>query len=114
MYEKRRLKRRHLIYYLRVFDRNTSELVGHLVDITAKGIMLISENPVELEALFQLKMDLPQGMGDKEQLYFDARSVWQKRDINPNFHNTGFEFRKVSRAHFVVMEQLLDDFGFRD
>ena len=114
MNEKRKLNRRHLIYYLRVFDRSTNEPVGHMVDITAKGIMLISENPVKLDALFQLKMDLPQGMGAKDQLYFDARSVWQKKDINPKFLNTGFKFRKVSRDHFVVIEQLLDDFGFRN
>ena len=56
MNEKRKLNRRHLIYYLRVFDRDTSILIGHLVDITAEGIMLISEDPIETDNIFQLKM----------------------------------------------------------
>ena len=114
MEEKRKLKRRHLIYYLRVFDRNANMLIGHLVDITAEGLMLISEDPIDANSTFQLKMDLPQGMGNKEQLSFDARSVWHRKDINPRFYNTGFQFRKVTRNHFAVIEQLLDDFGFRD
>ena len=114
MHEKRKLNRRHLIYYLRVFDRNTNILIGHLVDITAEGIMLISEDPIDTYTIFQLKMDLPQRMENKEQLHFDAKSLWHKKDVNPNFYNTGFQFLKVSRDHFVVIEQLLDDFGFRD
>ena len=76
--------------------------------------MLISEDPIDTDTVFQLKMDLPQGMGKKQELYFDARSVWHRKDMNPNFYNTGFQFLKVTRDHFVVIEQLLDDFGFRD
>jgi hypothetical protein len=47
MQEKRKLKRRHLIYYLRVFEKNTDTLLGYLVDITPEGIMIMSESPVE-------------------------------------------------------------------
>ena len=76
--------------------------------------MLISEDPIDTDTIFQLKMDLPHGMEKKQQLQFDAKSVWHKKDVNPSFYNTGFQFLKVSRDHFVVIEQLLDDFGFRD
>jgi hypothetical protein len=58
----RSLKRRHLIYYLRVFDRSSGKLVGHLVDVTTQGMMLISEAPLPDEAEFELRMDLPPGL----------------------------------------------------
>jgi hypothetical protein len=44
MPEKRKLKRRQLIYYLRVLDRDSGALVGRLVDITTEGVMLLSES----------------------------------------------------------------------
>ncbi len=43
---KRQLKRVHLIYYLRIFDNNSGNNIGHLVDITTQGIMMISEKPI--------------------------------------------------------------------
>jgi len=114
MLEKRKLKRRHLIYYLRVFDRNTGVLMGHLLDIASDGILLISENPIEINQMFQLKMVLPAEIYGKEQLYFDARSVRCQKDKNPDFFNIGFQLQKVSPNHFLVIERLIDDLGFRD
>ena len=114
MLEKRKLKRRHLIYYLRVFDRNTDVLIGHLVDITPDGILLISERSIETNQIFQLKMVLPAEILGMEQLYFDAKSVRCQKDINPDFFNIGFQLQKVARNHFLVIEQLIDDLGFRD
>ena len=62
MDEKREIKRRHLIYYLRVFDRKTDQLLGHLVNITPQGIMLISEESLATDTTFQLRMKLPSAL----------------------------------------------------
>ena len=35
--ETRSLKRRHLVYYLEVYDDDANELLGHLVDLTTCG-----------------------------------------------------------------------------
>ncbi len=44
--EKRKFRRRQIIYYLRVFDQSTDQLLGHLVNITSEGAMIISENQI--------------------------------------------------------------------
>ena len=85
MPERRRLKRRHLIYYLKVFDGDTDRLIGHMQDITTEGIMLMSEDPKETNANSQLRIDLPNEIKGKKQLRFDARSIWSKKDINPDY-----------------------------
>ena len=59
MPDRRRHKRRHLIYYLEVFDDATDRLIGHVVDITMKGIMLTSEEPIELNSTLRLRIELP-------------------------------------------------------
>jgi hypothetical protein len=97
-----------------VFDRTNNDLIGHLVDITHEGIMLISEESIEPNKIFQFRMDLPKEIMGREHMYFDAESLWYHRDINPNFYNIGFRFLKVSQQHFALVEELLDDFGFRD
>ncbi len=114
MKEKRNLKRRHLIYYLKVFDRNSNELLGNLIDITPNGIQLITENPLETGILFKLKMVLPKTILDKSELIFDAKSIRCDRDINPNFYITGFQLLNVSKDHHAIIDQLIDDSGFQD
>ena len=110
----RKMKRRHLIYYLRVFDRQTKEMLGHMVDVTPEGIMLISEKPIEVNKDFQLRMDLPMEIWGMEHLDFEARSLWGKRDVNPDFLNTGFELKDTDWKMVEAIERLISQYGFSD
>ncbi len=110
----RSMKRRHLIYYLRVIDCTTNELIGFLVDITTKGFMVMSEKPIETGKLFQLKILRASDASDQQYLYFDARSKWSERSINSEFYDTGFELVNVTKEDFIEIEKIIDELGFKD
>ena len=55
MAERRKIKRRHLLYYGRIYDDNVKNLLGYLVDITESGFMLLSEDPFPVGVTRQLK-----------------------------------------------------------
>lgn len=114
MHEKRRLKRRHLIFYLRIFDTANNQLIGYLVDLTPEGIMVMSENPIETGKMFRLKMDLPSEYSEIEHIEFDAQSVWCSADINPDFYDTGFKFSSITLDEKKVIEDIIGDLGFED
>ncbi|MBN2468350.1 MAG: PilZ domain-containing protein [Deltaproteobacteria bacterium] len=114
MPEKRKLKRRHLIYYLRVFDKNTDELIGHLVDITPEGIMLMSEKPLTTKTVFQCWMILPGEVFGKNRLEFEAKSLWSKPDVNPDFFDTGLHLLNASDEDMYIINHLISDYGFDD
>ena len=63
MKHERKAPRRHLIYYLRVYDRASGQQLGHLVDLTTEGVMLVSEEKLE-KGVHSLRMDLP-AMGSR-------------------------------------------------
>lgn len=94
--EKRKLERRHLIYWLRVYGKKSNQIIGHVVNITKEGIMLISEDPIETNGYFQFRMALPEEMKVSKEISFEAKSVWCKNDKNPDFYNTGFQLTKIS------------------
>ena len=112
--DKRRLKRRHLIYYLRVFDRNSDQILGHLVDVTQEGAKLISENPIPIGRRFQLRMILPAEIFGRDHLDFEAESLWSNSDINPDFHDTGFRLIGVDTRDMLIIARLINEYGFRD
>ncbi len=110
----RKLKRRHLIYYLRVYDRNTGVLIGHMADITTGGVMLVSESSIKTNKDFDFKMTLPAEIAGNRDITFNASSVWCKKDVNPDFYATGFKINNIESKDAKLIETLIAFFGFRD
>jgi hypothetical protein len=114
MQEKRKLKRWHLIYYLRVIERHTNCAIGHLIDISEEGMMLVSEEPIPIDRVFQFQMMLPEQIAGTKVWEFDAKSLWCEPDLNPDLHKTGFHLINVLPEDIGTIECLIDDYGFRD
>jgi len=114
MSEQRHMKRRHLIYYLRVMDCDTDQLVGFLVDINTKGLMVMSEHPIQLGKNFHLKILRATDAEEGQYLFFDAKSRWCDRSVNSEFYDTGFELMNVNLDDFAEIEGIIDELGFKD
>lgn len=114
MEERRKLERKYLAFFTRIFDRSSGDLLGHLADLSSGGMMVISEEPISIERDFSMKMDLGGSFFDKEHLIYEARSVWCLPDLNPNFWNTGFMITSISEEDIRILESIIDEFGIKD
>jgi len=112
MTEKRQFTRRHTFYYSRIFDEDTHELKGRLVDITTNGMKLISDEPIETDRTFQLRMVLPVGIEGKKSISFGAKSKWCKKASNPDLYDSGFQLVSISPANVEVIEHLIQESTF--
>ncbi|MBU0731087.1 MAG: PilZ domain-containing protein [Proteobacteria bacterium] len=113
--EDRGLKRRHLIFYLEVYDENTNELLGHVVDLTTRGIKLVSKLPIPVGSVHKLRMELPEGYFEEKTLHFEAKCLWSTNDVNPDFFDAGFELTKgLDRMTRDILLGLIDQLGFND
>ncbi len=110
----RKLKRRHLIYYLEVFDNKSGKLLGHLADLTTEGIKLVSREPIPTGEEFTLKMIVPHDTLDTDELVFTAASLWCRPDVNPDFHATGFAAPDLDEATKELFTRLIQLMGFND
>ena len=100
------------MYYLKVTDRETGQAIGHAVNISNKGFMLISEDPIKPEATFQLRMHLPAEIQGGRKFEFTATSRWCKKDENPDYYDIGFELNNVSTEGIQVIKHLVLGFCF--
>lgn len=112
--EKRQVKRRHLVFYLRVFDGRSGRVLGHVVDISAEGIMLLSDVPIETNEIHRLRMRMPSEMTDSNEILFTATSRWCKRDENPDFYITGFQMHDLTEEHKSQIATLIEGYSFND
>jgi hypothetical protein len=112
--DRRQFKRRYLAFYSRVFDVKSHQLLGHVVDITPQGLMLISETPLPADSTFRLEIELPEDFAHKRAILFEARSRWCQADIDPHFHNTGFQLLNIAPDDVEIIQRIVATFGFRD
>jgi hypothetical protein len=112
--ERRAILRRHLIYYLRVWDTATDQLLGHIVDINTDGLMLISEQPIDTGKPFDLEIRWQDMEGAPETIRFSALSRWSNNDVNSAFYDTGFQLVDPSEEILEPIRQMIRQYGFGD
>jgi len=114
MDDRRKLKRQHIMFYSRVFDRTDGAFIGYLGNLTPDGAMVIGESELETQKEFQLRIDLPEDIYDKAVLNLKARSAWCKQDIDPNFFTIGFSLHDVSPEDIGIITEIISDYGLGD
>ena len=110
--EKRRCKRVNLIYYLEIYDSNSEKHLGHLVDITPEGLMMISEEEMRAGTEDQLKLILPESASGKKAISFKANSRWTKKDVNPAFFASGYQIIEIGTVESETIQFLIDNYSF--
>ncbi len=112
----RREDRRHLIYYLKVENRDTNELIGRIVDITSKGLLLISRDRIEPQLEIPVRIELGDELFEQVHghLELNIRCRWSKEDINPDYFVNGFEFIDQTREKEAIIRSLIEAIGFRE
>lgn len=110
--EKRQVERKYLVFYLRVFDGMSPKVLGHVVNLSSKGIMLLSDLAIPVNEEYRLRMKLPTSVCERGDLVFEATSRWSKKDANPDFYLTGFQIHNLDENDKVDILSLLDEFSF--
>lgn len=114
MSERRRIPRKYLVIYSRVFDRKSGKVLGYLSDLTLEGAMIIGEQSVEKGHLFTLRVDLPEAAAfPQRHIDLEAEAMWCKPDIDPNFFNTGFRFTAPPEEQRAILTHMIEMYEFR-
>ena len=111
---RRIIKRRHLIYYLRVWDSVNNQFLGHVVDINTEGLKLISESAIPIGENYELEVRLPDLECKSQAMRFKAICRWSDNDINPAFYDSGFEFTEKDPEGISTLQMMINDYGFQD
>lgn len=112
--DRRSQTRRHLVYYLEIYEIPDGPLLGHLADITVEGLMLVSENPFEVGRTCMMELRFPREMLGHQRLILRANCRWCKRDLNPDLWVAGFLFERIPDDGAALIYQLIKDFGFHE
>jgi hypothetical protein len=112
--EKRKQPRRHLIYYLKVVEPGSGDTIGHVVDISRIGMMIIGHQPLEPGQIIPVQLMMPVGYEEVSHLDVVAETVWCHRDVNPDYYAIGLRFVMPLPETGIVIQDLVETYGFQD
>jgi hypothetical protein len=112
--DRRKFKRKNLVCHVEVFDADSGEPVGSMVDITPEGMMLISHRPVEVNTVRHLAVELPSEILGSKRVVLTAQTRWCRHDINPDVFNTGLQFTDLANTDIDTIISLIAEFSFPD
>ncbi len=116
MTEHRNAKRRNFAYYMHVNDETTKEVVGTILDVSAKGFRIDSHRPLPINQDFRFRIDVTNEVAkDKSFIKFVARSRWCKLDMtDPSLYDAGFEIMSISSQDYEIYQRIIEKYSSKD
>lgn len=113
--DERKIERKNLRYYVEVFNRDTDELIGRMVDITKDGIRLFCKQPIDTSTVYPMRMNLPKSCEGSEQVVFDANSIWCKPKTSDHgltdYYDTGYQMMNLSVEDAQNIQSLIEEYS---
>ena len=109
MTEKRRTPRKIADDVLEVSDQHTNTILGKVVNISAEGLMLITNEPFTVGSVYELDLKLPCLIKGHSKVSFGAEVVWSTPASQPGSHWSGFRIIDVSEDAVLTIDDLILD-----
>lgn len=110
-----RLPRKKLVIYLDVLDQHTHALLGHLGDISKEGLMIITDQPLAIDGVKDISIQLHDLEGfSQKTLDCQVEERWAKPDVNPKILCIGCEFINISAKDLPLIRRIQDVLGFNE
>jgi hypothetical protein len=106
-----RAARLRLRQFLPVFDCESQEPLGRMVDLSITGMMLIATRELPVGRIFEIEIRTPEGHAVPS-LRIAAESVWcRTAPTNAQHFGVGFRFTQVDSEDRARLEALMHEAG---
>jgi hypothetical protein len=108
--KRRRLERKQLTTPLALTNVFTNENVGELINVTIEGLMIMANEPLETQSIFQLQLHLPAPIKGQTHINLGVDCLWCKQDDNFNRYWAGFQIIDASPESIDILAELITQF----
>lgn len=95
-------------YYI-LHDVDDNSLVGRMLNLSATGLMMITDEPVKPGKVRKAYMRLPDFIEGTRELMFEIECRWCQYNKRHNWYESGFEFIGLNSISENIIKILLRD-----
>jgi len=106
----RRTERTQLIYQLRVFDAESGAFLGHIANLTSKGIMLFGDCKLTVGERIRIRVNLPKNVMGNGNLQLEVLVRWSRQSGDSTALSSGLEAVNLSPEATDAIGRLIEQF----
>lgn len=106
--EYRRAKRKQVAERIDVIDTMIEATIGLIGNISETGAMLLTNQPMTDDALYQLRFGVSDGAGQRREVSIGAHQLWSEPANTPGQHWVGFRFIDVGQSDLEMLRAWID------
>jgi len=106
-----RLPRKHLIYAVKVYDMEGKSFAGRMVDISEKGMKIMTKEPIFIGDDYRFEIALPHEIEGQKLIKCSGRNVWYERSRNPEHYTGGFEIAGEGDTDKYLLKAIMIEFS---
>jgi hypothetical protein len=110
MSEQREQKRHHIEKCLMVFDRDTEQYLGGMANLSPKGAMFVTQEPVKRSTVFRCRVELAQPIVNRSEVLFSAQCRWCRKNETKGWYESGYRLEADSDEDQEVLSFLVLQF----
>ena len=114
MQERRKEQRSRAVVNIGVYDLQTKEQVGQLVDMSTEGIMLVGGQKMKLNTVYQFKIVFPIAIYKDREISFTAVCLWSEKDTGDSGYQAGFQLHNVEPDLKKLLKCLIQGPAFEE
>ena len=107
MEDYRHRPRKNTPHLVKAIDLASGKAMGRIVDITADGMMLVTEFNVVVGRTYNFRIILPVMVHHRTDVSLEAKAVWSDQDDNKKFHKAGFQFKNLPGEDGYLLEDVM-------
>ena len=89
----------------------TDQSMGALVNITIEGLMLMSNEPIESNRIYQMKLELPETINGHDSIELGVDCLWSRGEAQYQRYWAGFQIIDASQISIKIIESLIRDYS---
>ncbi|MAE23389.1 PilZ domain-containing protein [Ectopseudomonas chengduensis] len=107
MEERRQHSRHGIEMQLEVFDLNSGQRLGRIVDLSADGFMLFSDTPHTADAVLECRLVCTSGSDAVQEVRLGADCLWSRPGADGRHCWAGFHIIDLAEDQAKALESLL-------
>lgn len=112
MIERRKAKRKQLINYPAVFNRDDYQIIGRMINASVEGALISCDEQVRNNTDFLFKLALPKAVNGNNNIAIEAKSIWCQIDEETGYYNAGFKLLSTSSSNKTIFDQMIQNYGY--